>query len=146
MWFFQSSSTYESIYEPINPRPPSQMSQRSGYSAYAAYGGRAPSGGPSRSASQMGPISANAKEREVDSLTDLLVGAMNDGHDDGETGEEDVYGACVKCGEKVSPKVCTVAFLIQRCVIFLRLLERTVAVLLWISCITLNASLVIIAL
>lgn len=32
----QSSSTYESIYEPINPRPPSQLSCN--YSLYSGYG------------------------------------------------------------------------------------------------------------
>lgn len=32
----QSSSTYESIYEPINPRPPSQLSCN--YSMYSGYG------------------------------------------------------------------------------------------------------------
>lgn len=32
----QSSSTYESIYEPINPRPPSQLSCN--YSIYSGYG------------------------------------------------------------------------------------------------------------
>ena len=32
----QSSSTYESIYEPINPRPPSQLSCN--YSVYSGYG------------------------------------------------------------------------------------------------------------
>lgn len=31
------SSTYESIYEPINPRPPSQLSS-SNYSLYSGYG------------------------------------------------------------------------------------------------------------
>lgn len=35
----QSSSTYESIYEPINPRPPSQLSCN--YSMYSGYGSAA---------------------------------------------------------------------------------------------------------
>lgn len=49
--------------------------------------------GPSRSASRMG------KEQEVDSLTDLLVQGMSGGVSD--VDQEDVYGICVKCGEKV---------------------------------------------
>lgn len=71
---FQSSSTYESIYEPINPRPPSQMSSRSNYSLYAPYvsGNSSTMTGPSQSVSRMGVN----KEQEVDSLTDLLVQGM----------------------------------------------------------------------
>lgn len=51
--------------------------------------------GPSRSASRMG------KEQEVDSLTDLLVQGMSGGVVS-DVDQEDVYGICVKCGEKVS--------------------------------------------
>ncbi|KAJ8985188.1 hypothetical protein NQ317_018217 [Molorchus minor] len=93
----QSSSTYESIYEPINPRPPSQMSSRSNYSLYAPYVSGASSAmtGPSQSASRIG----HNKEQEVDSLTDLLVQGMGGVGPDGE--QEDVYGVCVKCGEKI---------------------------------------------
>lgn len=50
--------------------------------------------GPSRSASRMG------KEQEVDSLTDLLVQGMSGVGSDVE--QEDIYGVCVKCAEKVS--------------------------------------------
>lgn len=50
--------------------------------------------GPSRSASRMG------KEQEVDSLTDLLVQGMSGGVSD--VDQEDIYGICIKCGEKVS--------------------------------------------
>lgn len=67
----KTSSTYESIYEPINPRPPSQMSSRSNYSLYAPY----VSGGSHR----------GTKEEEVDALTNLLVQGMD-------SAEEDVYG------------------------------------------------------
>ncbi|EFA05566.2 lipoma-preferred partner homolog isoform X1 [Tribolium castaneum] len=89
----QSSSTYESIYEPINPRPPSQMSSRSNYSLYAPYvsGNSSTMTGPSQSASRM---EVN-KLQEVDSLTDLLVQGMDNEQD------QDVYGVCVKCGEKI---------------------------------------------
>jgi hypothetical protein len=89
----QSSSTYESIYEPINPRPPSQMSSRSNYSLYAPYvsGNSSTMTGPSQSASR---IEVN-KLQEVDSLTDLLVQGMDNEQD------QDVYGVCVKCGEKI---------------------------------------------
>ncbi|KAJ8921172.1 hypothetical protein NQ315_013644 [Exocentrus adspersus] len=91
----QSSSTYESIYEPINPRPPSQMSSRSNYSLYAPYvsGASSTMTGPSQSVSRLG----HNKEQEVDSLTDLLVQGMRGG----DTDQEDVYGICVKCGEKI---------------------------------------------
>ncbi|KAL3270782.1 hypothetical protein HHI36_021306 [Cryptolaemus montrouzieri] len=90
----QSSSTYESIYEPINPRPPSQMSSRSNYSLYAPYvsGTNSVMTGPSQSVSRMGLN----KDQEVDSLTDLLVQGMDNGVD-----PEDVYGTCIKCGEKI---------------------------------------------
>ncbi|CAH0548537.1 unnamed protein product [Brassicogethes aeneus] len=92
----QSSSTYESIYEPINPRPPSQMSSRSNYSLYAPYvsGNSSTLTGPSQSVSRMG----HNKEQEVDSLTNLLVQGM--GGQEAED-QEDVYGVCIKCGEKI---------------------------------------------
>lgn len=67
--FFQSS-TYESIYEPICPRPPSQMSN---YSLYAPY----VSGGESR------------QEKQVKVLTDLLVESMENPPD------EDILGKCL---------------------------------------------------
>lgn len=86
------SSTYESIYEPINPRPPSQMSSRSNYSLYAPYvSGGSHMSGPSQSASRIG----GAKEQEVDALTDLLVQGMEN------EPEGDCYGICVKCREKI---------------------------------------------
>ncbi|KAJ8954165.1 hypothetical protein NQ318_005759 [Aromia moschata] len=90
-------STYESIYEPINPRPPSQMSSRSNYSLYAPYvsGTSSTLTGPSQSASRVG----HNKEQEVDSLTDLLVQGMGGVGPDAD--QEDVYGVCVKCGEKI---------------------------------------------
>lgn len=55
--------------------------------------------GPSQSVSRIG----HNKEQEVDSLTDLLVQGM--GGVGADTDQEDVYGVCVKCGEKVSHKV-----------------------------------------
>lgn len=85
----QTSSTYESIYEPINPRPPSQMSSRSNYSLYAPYVSGSQSGTLTRREN------TSAKEVEVDHLTDLLVQGMGSGDD------ADVYGICVKCGQKV---------------------------------------------
>ncbi|XP_066149214.1 thyroid receptor-interacting protein 6-like isoform X2 [Euwallacea fornicatus] len=92
----QASSTYESIYEPINPRPPSQMSSRSNYSLYAPYSGSSSTlTGPSESASRIGLN----KEQEVDSLTDILVQGMGDAPP--EIDQEDVYGLCIKCGEKI---------------------------------------------
>ncbi|XP_074039695.1 zyxin isoform X2 [Leptinotarsa decemlineata] len=93
----QASSSYESIYEPINPRPPSQMSSRSNYSLYAPYvsGNSSTMTGPSQSVSRIG----QNKEQEVDSLTDLLVQGMSRREDDSD--QDDVYGTCVKCGEKI---------------------------------------------
>lgn len=55
----QSSSTYDSLYEPITPRPPSGMS--SNYSTL--YYGKTPS--------------SNRSEAEVDALTNLLVQSMD---------------------------------------------------------------------
>lgn len=49
--------------------------------------------GPSCSASRMG------KEQEVDSLTDLLVQGMSGAVSD--VDQEEIYGICVKCDEKV---------------------------------------------
>lgn len=76
----QGSSTYESIYEPINPRPPSTMSN---YSLYAPYGKRQPSGAP-------------VEESEVDALTDLLVQSMNSS-----SADSDTYGECSECGGRI---------------------------------------------
>uniref|UniRef100_A0A6E8VZW8 LIM zinc-binding domain-containing protein n=1 Tax=Anopheles coluzzii TaxID=1518534 RepID=A0A6E8VZW8_ANOCL len=100
----QGSTTYESIYEPINPRPPSQMSGRSNYSLYAPYvnshGINSPNDSIITSASQQqqqqqqhrhnqGSMSKGA---EVDTLTDLLVQSIHD---------QESFGTCVKCGERV---------------------------------------------
>ncbi|CAD1469193.1 unnamed protein product, partial [Heterotrigona itama] len=78
----QSSSTYESIYEPINPRPPSQLSCN--YSMYSGYG----------SATSTQPQGKVSPVKEVDVLTDLLVQGMEDN-------AEDIYGICAHCGRKV---------------------------------------------
>ncbi|XP_052864571.1 lipoma-preferred partner homolog [Anopheles cruzii] len=105
----QGSSTYESIYEPINPRPPSQMSARSNYSLYAPYvnshGINSPNDSIITSASQQQPLHHHhhhrgggggmPKETEVDTLTNLLVESMDNGQD------ADSFGTCVKCGERV---------------------------------------------
>lgn len=88
----QNSTTYESIYEPINPRPPSQMSSRSNYSLYAPYGD-----GMCSNSSSMQRLPIINQESEVDALTDLLVQSMHQSHP-----ETDNYGTCVKCGKVVS--------------------------------------------
>ncbi|KAF3427892.1 hypothetical protein E2986_03916 [Frieseomelitta varia] len=80
----QSSSTYESIYEPINPRPPSQLSCN--YSMYSGYG----------SATSTQPQGKVSPVKEVDVLTDLLVQGMEDNAED-----SDIYGICAHCGRKV---------------------------------------------
>lgn len=89
----QNSTTYESIYEPINPRPPSQMSSRSNYSLYAPYGD-----GNCSNSSSMQRLPIINQESEVDALTDLLVQSMHHQANP----EADTYGTCVKCGEIVS--------------------------------------------
>lgn len=100
----QSSSTYESIYEPINPRPPSQMSSRSNYSLYTPYVSGPQANMPCQ------------KEAEVDALTDLLVRSMDNSGDIDSYGQFvwnienvrlkennvfDLIGICVQCGERV---------------------------------------------
>lgn len=81
----QNSTTYESIYEPINPRPPSQMSSRSNYSMYAPY----VDGMSNSSSMNRLPM----QETEVDALTNLLVQSINQAN----PAEADNYGTCVKC-------------------------------------------------
>ncbi|XP_011503449.1 PREDICTED: LIM domain-containing protein 1 isoform X2 [Ceratosolen solmsi marchali] len=78
----QSSSTYESIYEPINPRPSSQLSCN--YSVYSGYGSA------SQSQEKTSPV------KEVDVLTNLLVQGMEDNSE-----ENDIYGICAQCTKKV---------------------------------------------
>lgn len=81
------SSTYESIYEPITPRTPSQMSSRSNYSLYTSY----------VNGSQIGidKMAGLPKVSEVDALTDLLVQSMDNNQ------ELDSLGTCCKCHEKI---------------------------------------------
>ena len=88
----QNSTTYESIYEPINPRPPSQMSSRSNYSLYGPYGD-----GICSSSSSMQRLPIINQESEVDALTNLLVQSMHEANP-----EPDSYGICVKCEGIVS--------------------------------------------
>ncbi|KAF7264356.1 hypothetical protein GWI33_023393 [Rhynchophorus ferrugineus] len=86
------SSPYESVYEPVNPKPPSQMSSISNYSPYASYNGA--SLGSSPSVSRIG----QNKEKEVDNLTDMLIQGMGPEPD---LDQEVIYGICAKCGDKV---------------------------------------------
>ncbi|CAH0401294.1 unnamed protein product [Chilo suppressalis] len=74
------SSTYESLYEPINPHPLSKSSKE--VTSIPNYQNNMPS--PSL-----------RKEEEVDALTNLLVQSISDSQD------LDVFGVCVKCNEKV---------------------------------------------
>ncbi|KAG7161310.1 Lipoma-preferred partner-like [Homarus americanus] len=90
------SSTYESIYEPITPRPSSQMSNKSGYSLYGPYTSPrarglapAPTNQPLLNPDKVG------KEAEVDALTSLLVQSMDS------TNDPEFFGICTRCGEKV---------------------------------------------
>lgn len=77
------ASTYESIYEPINPRPPSNLSAQTNNSLQNYRNN------PSVAKSPL------PKEEEVDALTNLLVQSITDGQD------LDVFGICVKCDDKV---------------------------------------------
>lgn len=88
----QNSTTYESIYEPINPRPPSQMSSRSNYSLYAPY-----VDGLCSNSSSMNRLPIITQETEVDALTDLLVQSMHQANPD-----PDNYGTCCKCNAIVT--------------------------------------------
>ncbi|XP_064461312.1 lipoma-preferred partner homolog [Ornithodoros turicata] len=85
-----AASTYDtgSIYEPIVPRPQSQMSGYSstGSSLYSSYY-------PGRTLGK--PGGHQRQEAEVDHLTDLLVQSMEN------SGDPDFFGMCYKCGEKV---------------------------------------------
>lgn len=88
-----SASTYDSgsIYEPIVPRPPSQMSGYSstGSSLYSSYY-------PGRMGTGHKPGNhRGGQEAEVDHLTDLLVQSMES------SGDPDFFGMCYKCGDKV---------------------------------------------
>lgn len=73
----QNSTTYESIYEPINPRPPSQLSSRSNYSLYGPY-----VDGLCSNSSSMNRLPIINQETEVDALTDLLVQSMHQSNPD----------------------------------------------------------------
>lgn len=88
----QNSTTYESIYEPINPRPPSQMSSRSNYSLYAPY-----VDGICSNSSSMQRLPIGNQESEVDALTDMLNKSLHENNL-----EQENYGTCVKCGGVVS--------------------------------------------
>lgn len=78
------ASTYESIYEPINPRPHSNFSAQTSTSI-PSYG---------NNLCNVGKLS-KSKEEEVDALTNLLVNSISDSQD------LDVFGTCVRCNEKV---------------------------------------------
>ncbi|XP_067628713.1 lipoma-preferred partner isoform X2 [Eurosta solidaginis] len=115
----QGSSPYESIYEPITPRPPSNISAHGIYSNYASYVNRSNlntngSAGnistigsnntsrcntPSYPSLETGSCKGNSKsscqEIEVEALTDYLVHSLDTGN-----GEEN-YGTCFKCNQRV---------------------------------------------
>ncbi|CAL1268461.1 unnamed protein product [Larinioides sclopetarius] len=103
-----SVSSYDtsSIYEPITPRPPSQMSNRSNYSmgsgSTSLYSSYYPASGRGKGSAGR----PTGKEAEVDRLTDLMVQSMENSSDpefyeEEEEEEIPVIGMCYKCGEKV---------------------------------------------
>lgn len=78
------TSTYESLYEPINPLPMSRISSQTS------------PGLPNYHNSNKNTSSHSLpKEEEVDALTNLLVQSISDSQD------LDIFGICVKCGGKV---------------------------------------------
>lgn len=79
------ASTYESLYEPINPRPHSNMSAQSIPTENKHFQKILPNASKS-------PL---PKEEEVDALTNLLVQSISDSQD------IDVFGICIRCDEKV---------------------------------------------
>ncbi|XP_030379754.1 zyxin [Scaptodrosophila lebanonensis] len=112
----QSSSTYDSIYEPINPRPPSELSSRSNYNMYASYVNGSSSN--SASISMMGNINTSGtntpmycsggalsevdqehqsyqKRDENEDLSNYLSNSMDP------INEVENYGRCFKCSERV---------------------------------------------
>lgn len=118
------SSNYESLYEPINPRPPSQMSNRSSYSIYTPYaninrGGDADLVSLNSTNFDPNPLHhhpqqhSKYKEAEVDILTDQLVQSLdrkseqttqirNNTKSNSDYEEyTDNFGVCVRCGERV---------------------------------------------
>jgi lipoma-prefererred partner len=83
----QSSSTYESIYEPITPRNSSQMSNRPNYSIYAPYstGTGTNSGVATPTPSMSSQAGSKPKESVVDQLTNLLMQSLNHGEQDSDS-------------------------------------------------------------
>lgn len=78
-------TAYESLYEPISPRPPSQMSTRSGgYGPSYSAAPTAPYSGPQLAAAA---TATAGKEAEVDALTNLLVQSMES------SGDPEFFGA-----------------------------------------------------
>ncbi|XP_028156767.1 lipoma-preferred partner homolog [Ostrinia furnacalis] len=77
------ASTYESLYEPINPQPHSKnnIARNNSIQNFRT--------------NSPNPVKPLPKEQEVDALTDLLVKSITDSQD------LDVFGICIKCNEKV---------------------------------------------
>lgn len=121
------SSPYESIYEPINSRPPSQLSNRSNYPSYSSSSAYANGGGGSSNSSISGsnlhlaptkmlpirkPIASgpgggagqtitaakvNNNFREAE--VDVLTEFLVQSMNMG--GDTDSFGICVQCGKRV---------------------------------------------
>ena len=84
LFYFQSTTGYESIYEPISPRPGSQMSSARGSNS-GGVGGYGPTSSMYAGSSNGGhyppdrgaaPPPQGGKEAEVDALTSMLVQSM----------------------------------------------------------------------
>lgn len=82
------ASTYESLYEPINPRTSNNQSTSQSSIARQSYHTNLKS-------DQIQNKSQLPKEEEVDALTNLLVESITDSQD------LDIFGICIKCNGKV---------------------------------------------
>ncbi|XP_064537709.1 lipoma-preferred partner homolog [Drosophila montana] len=113
----QSSSTYDSIYEPINPRPPSDISSRTNCNTYATYVNQSNtpiSSGASNSilvASESNThLYSNGEARGEHNPSNIGYCQRTENGENMKqyhlasidtTSEVESYGRCFKCGERV---------------------------------------------
>ncbi|EDV90903.1 GH23971 [Drosophila grimshawi] len=111
----KSSSTYDSIYEPINPRPPSDISSRTNYNIYASYVNQSNIQSSSTSGDNGLLVTSGAttplycrgengitngigyskKNENIESTSQYNLTPINS------ASEMESYGRCYKCGDRV---------------------------------------------